>query len=145
MEKEVCNQCINWIWICLNLNMFVHNMNILRFFSKLQTFCYRLIGMTTSCLKITCANALVLAKTFSVKFAFICISTTDEFFFLLADIEREKRVKCLIVARCYVGFGYQSIHTKEFNSKQGCITIHPRQFLVGERQSIINCGVSIWV
>ena len=33
-----------------NLNMFVLNMNILRFFSKLQTFCYRLIGMTTSCL-----------------------------------------------------------------------------------------------
>ena len=68
-----------------------------------------------------------------------------EFFFLLADIEREKRVKCLVVARCYVGLGYQFIHTKEFNSKQGCITIHPRKFLVGERQIIISCGVSISV
>ena len=51
-----------------------------------------------------------------------------ESFFLLADIESEKRVKCLIVARCYVGLVYQFIDTKEFNSKQGCITIHPRKF-----------------
>ena len=32
-----------------------------------------------------------------------------EFFFLLADIERKKRVKCLIVAKCYIGLGYQFI------------------------------------
>ena len=35
----------------LNLNMFVHNMNILRFFSKSQSFWYRQTEMTTSCLK----------------------------------------------------------------------------------------------
>ena len=73
-----------------------------------------------------------------------------EILFLLADIEREKWVKYLIVARSYVGLGYKFIHTKEFNSKQGCTTIHPRKFLVGERpprkflvgerQIIINCG-----
>ena len=55
-------------------------------------------------------------------------NTVFEFFFLLADIEREKMVKFLIVARRYVGMGYQFIHTKEFNSKQGCITIHPIKF-----------------
>ena len=66
-----------------------------------------------------------------------------EFFILLADIEGKKRIKSLIFARCYVGLGYHFIHTKEFNSKQGCITLHPRKFLVGERQIIINRGVSI--
>ena len=94
--------------------------------------------------EITSADALVLAGTFSVKFSFIWISTTEDFdFFLLADIEREKRVKCLVVARCYVGLGYQFIHTKKFNSKQDCITIHPRKFLVDERQIVINRRVSI--
>ena len=68
-----------------------------------------------------------------------------EFFFLLADIECEKWEKCLIIARCYVRLSYQFIHTKEFNSKQGCITIHPRQFLVGEWQIIIKRGASIRV
>ena len=52
----------------------------------------------------------------------------QKFFFLLANIEYEKRVKCLIIAKCYVGLGYQFIHTKEFNFKQGCLTINPRQF-----------------
>ena len=66
-----------------------------------------------------------------------------EFFILLADIKREKRVKCFIITRCYVALGYQFIHIKAFNTKQGGITIHPRQFLVGERQIVINCGV--WI
>ena len=35
------------------------------------------------------------------------------------------------VSCSYVGLGYIFIHTKEFNSKQGCITINPRKFLVG--------------
>ena len=127
--------------------MFVLNMKILRFFSKAQTFCYRLIGMTTSCLKNknNQCNCYCVGGTF---FSEICLDLDInnrgfEFFFLLADIERQKRVKCLIVARCYVGLGYQFINTKEFNSKQGCITIHSRTFLVGERQIIINHGVSI--
>ena len=68
-----------------------------------------------------------------------------EFLFLLADMECEKWVKSYIIAKFYVGLGYQFIHTKEFNFKQGCITIHPRKFLAGERQIIINRGVSIWV
>ena len=54
--------------------------------------------------EIISANALELAGRFSVKFAFIRISAIEdlEFLFLHADIEREKRVKCLIVVRCYV-------------------------------------------
>ena len=52
-------------------------------------------------------------------------------FFFFADIEREKWVKCHVIAMCYVGFGYQVIHTKVFNFKQGCITIDPRKFLAG--------------
>ena len=88
--------------------MFVLDMYTLRLFSKLQTFCYLEIDNILS--EITSANALVLAETFSVKFAFIWIGF--EFFILLADIEREKRLKCLVVARSYVGLSYQFIHTK---------------------------------
>ena len=121
--------------------MFVRNMYILRFVSKLQRFSYRLIGRTTSCLKNQCICFCVGGNIFSEICIYLDINNRRfEFFFLLADIEREKLVKCLIVVRCYVGLGYQIIHTKEFNSKQGCITTNPRKFLVGERQIIINCG-----
>ena len=93
--------------------------------------------------EITSANALVLAGTLKFAFYLDINNRGFEFFFLLADIEREKRVKCLVVARYYVGLGYQIIHTKELNSRQGGNTIHPRKFLVEERQIIINRGVSI--
>ena len=75
--------------------MFVHDMNILRFFSKSQTFCYRQTGMTTSC---------VGGNIFSKICLYLDINNRGfEFFFLLADIEREKWVKWLVVARCYGG------------------------------------------
>ena len=59
---------------------------------------------------ITSANALVLAGTFSMKFAFILDINNRgfEFFFWFADIECEKWVKCLIIARCYGGLSYNS-------------------------------------
>ena len=70
MEGEVRDQSVNCILI--NLNMFIPSRCILRlFFSKLQTFCSHLIFNDNILSEITSANALVLAETFSVKFAFI--------------------------------------------------------------------------
>ena len=115
--------------------MFVHNMNILRLFlvNHRHFFTVRLewlhLVWNNQC-KCSCVGRNIFSE--------ICLyldinNRWFEFFFLLGDIECEKWVKCLIIARSYVRFGYQFIHTKAFNSKQSCITIHPRQFLVGER------------
>ena len=54
-----------------------------------------------------------------------------EFFFLLADIERQKRVKCLLVARCYVGLGYQFIQPKNLTPNKAASPYTLENFWLG--------------
>ena len=122
MKEQVCNQSINWNF--LNLNICIRYMSILRIFVNYRlTFWLEWQHLVWN-KQYKCSS--VGGNIFSQICYYLDISNEAfELLFLLADVEREKRVKCVIVARCDGGLSYQFIRIKKFNSKQGCITIHP--------------------
>ena len=133
-EGRGIDQIVNWILI--NLNLFIPIRCIIRFFLVNYRHSFPSDWNDNILSEISSANDLVLTGIFSVNlplFGYQQQRTFKNRVFLSACWHGTwKRVKCLVVARCYVELGRQFIHTKEFNSKQGCITIHPRTFLVGE-------------